>query len=716
MDIKKFRTDIIANQGSAPFTQKAFGEALGVTQEQVSRWEKNPGSISVNIIYQICDTFGVSPSLLFKNYKRILPEPFNLGTPFSEHKLKLQMLEYYSDKQLSTLGSVEKVSPVAQMVLSEFRQLKKPLSAKPLVAFVGSFDSGKSHMINTLCGKDILPTRWSPTTSIYMYLKHTESRPNWLKENVLVLNKPTKPIDFRRFNPTSEDEVHKTLICSGSFDLLEGYGSYPDGDISNTDHRQGAHIAVIYVDAPVLLACDLMEIPNVSKNNAQPNEPEAVEIIDCLVYLSQARSFMDNADLIFLKGSIDLITTICARHNYSDPLSKLLVIASQAHLLKDSDEINATISTGAKQLWDHLSDIEHRNLLTEEQLLSRFTPSNPNSSEYRSKFEDLFTNMLLVNKIPEMIREMDELVENFKYLANNNLDEEIQRFERIDSERGSASSYYSKLTSDWPTAVAAIATARKDLQTIGRQCGEAVVETFKSWWTTSLNVDGISELIRSQKYSPREAQSLIGDSLSQLFYSQLDAIQMDMHEKWAEQFTLYLQVLNAGYSQIHPTPNKPKQAMPATPNFLERAFISTGALQLIPFWGTGLMKMDWQHVEFQEVITYSQIEDPGFLRKLSNVFLPTKILAGPTWHDKLAEFINQYLESEKVKDQYVDVITRWWDTINNDIELLEHEVLKEFEDSLNKYKTATTEFDQVQLRETISDLAKTRGIINNIVW
>ena len=54
MDLKSFREDKLK------ITQSAFAELIGVEQSSISRWEKNPNSITLPVVQKILEKTGVS--------------------------------------------------------------------------------------------------------------------------------------------------------------------------------------------------------------------------------------------------------------------------------------------------------------------------------------------------------------------------------------------------------------------------------------------------------------------------------------------------------------------------------------------------------------------------------------------------------------------------------------------------------------------------------
>jgi transcriptional regulator with XRE-family HTH domain len=720
MDLRRFRTETLITKGGEPFTQKDFGEALGVTQEQVSRWEKNPQSISVKVIQLICDTFGVKPTILLDDYQRDYPEALNIGDPFSEQQLKIQMLDYYTKSQLTEIGLIQRSSPTARMAMINFGDLKESLNTKPLIGFFGSSDSGKSQMINALCGSEILRSSLEPTTSIPMYLKHIDSRTEWIHDDVLILKKPKKPIDFRMFLPKSYYDYDHLIINSGGFELLDRYGIQGKSSGTFKEHTESECMALLYIDAPILQACDMVEIPITTAKHSFDDIVDIISQIDNFIFLSQARTFIDSTDISVLKDIFKLITVVYGLDNDINPWSRMLIVASQSHLLKDLSTIENGYDIGANLIWKHISDNlksgNGTNVVTEDAILKRMVTYSLNSSKLRAQFEDQFTKMLLESMIPNLVAEMGGMVNSFKHNTNIDLNSEIHRFEMIGTGGTSIQDHYLQLQTDWTAITDKLTESRKSIQTIGKQSSKIVAETFSSWWNESFNAEFLADFIEQRDFSIIGDQAAIGNALFGLIESELNAPQEQQFDEWAKYFGAYIQELHDIYERIYAATSKSQLPESAFDRFMRWALKVTQSLDLLPDSKIAITNMKWHREKFQEATSSSPLDVVTQGNESRRQYSSKKSTVKSSLEFKFAYKVRYELNTERVLDQYLNAVSLWWDTKANDLELLEKQVFESYESMLNMYFDAVTKLDEEQLKSTLSDIKRLREIINNIVW
>ncbi len=78
---------------------------------------------------------------------------------------------------------------------------------KPKLAIVGMSDVGKSHLTNALLGTSKIPSDWSPMTSINIYIKHIEDRPNFLTEEVIIFSGDNNGFDINRVDEQGMQKI-----------------------------------------------------------------------------------------------------------------------------------------------------------------------------------------------------------------------------------------------------------------------------------------------------------------------------------------------------------------------------------------------------------------------------------------------------------------------------------------------------------------------------
>lgn len=119
-------------------------------------------------------------------------------------------------------------------------------------------------MANALLGSKNLPVGYQPATRVITFVRHVEDRPEWCQQDVLIFDedfwlkdeKGQQIIDLLLLD--DQERCEKYCIQAGSFDTLQKYGVHGEyEDIA-------AHAAVVYIDSPLLQACNLIDLPGFS--------------------------------------------------------------------------------------------------------------------------------------------------------------------------------------------------------------------------------------------------------------------------------------------------------------------------------------------------------------------------------------------------------------------------------------------------------------------
>ncbi|QNR19963.1 hypothetical protein HNY42_03045 [Exiguobacterium sp. Helios] len=288
--------------------------------------------------------------------------------------------------------------------------------SKPKMALVGMSDVGKSHLTNKLLGTDKIPSDWSPMTSVNIYIKHVEDRPDFLKEEVIIFSGETEGFDIGRIDDEGYAERH--LLAQGDENLLVMHATRSDEEATMSNQ---ARAAVVYLDSPILERCDIIDVPGFGTGDRETDDQYAKnsrEVADIILYLSLSNAFMRGPDIGFLKESIEALPVV---KNLESSLGNLFVIGSQAHIIGDEQKMNRILDLGAQRFyrtvpqeeWDvraKETGLSH----SESDIRMRFYPYTTNDEKLRSGFEEALNELL--ETLPRLREEesrktIDSLVE-----------------------------------------------------------------------------------------------------------------------------------------------------------------------------------------------------------------------------------------------------------------------------------------------------------------
>lgn len=307
---------------------------------------------------------------------------------------------------------------------------------KPKLAIVGMSDVGKSHLTNALLGTSKIPSDWSPMTSINIYIKHIEDRPDFFSDEVIIFSGEQDGFDVNRVDERAYSE--NCVLMRGGEDLLLTYATRMSE--INVDENK-AKAAVVYLDSPILERCDIIDVPGFGTGDRELDDQYAQEsrqIADLVLYMSVSNAFMRGTDISFLKSTIDTLPFI---EGLGRPLQNLFVLASQSHIIGDEAKVNQILDAGMRRFYRSVPEEEwasHSNArgleYSEVSIRERCHPYTTNDEETRRNFEVELIKVLDV--LPPLIEEqtrktLKDMIENQRRM----IEKEILQHEAIVSDR-----------------------------------------------------------------------------------------------------------------------------------------------------------------------------------------------------------------------------------------------------------------------------------------
>jgi transcriptional regulator with XRE-family HTH domain len=388
-----------AMREGARLTQTDLAKRLGVTQTQVLRYEAEPENVPVRILREWAAACGEVAAA----------RGLDAGAPYAALGERIAQLGIFAQGQ-PPLEEGDTVN--ASLGIEDLRAVLRELGRKPRVLLAGRYDAGKSRLANTLLGADRLPTAYRPTTRIVCLIRHVSEKPAWQAEDVWVMR---DGFDMARH----EDEAHcrEFRLLAGDFETLARAGAHPrEGEKAKPSHDgDGPAAALVYVDAPILLACDILDTPGFGHDERDTALTRAVfSRGDILVYLSPLAGFMNGEDMHSL-GT--LIEALPAGKEVS-PLRRLAVLATHVHHnVKEVDFIEALEAGSARiaqELAPHLRSLAGESEVDASQIRPRLFPWYVDIPARREPFEHDLRELLAELRPGVIHREADEAAARFR--------------------------------------------------------------------------------------------------------------------------------------------------------------------------------------------------------------------------------------------------------------------------------------------------------------
>ncbi len=375
--------------------------------DKIARMEKNTDNIAYVDLPIIMQALGISADqLLSANYVPPHMPPINDNW---------QKINAFRNNVFNSLKDCPDI------IKEEVKILIKEVTRKSCIAFLGRPDAGKSTLLNLLLEQKEgwLPTGWSPETSAVCYMKHIMDRPKWIKDATVIVFKDSGEgafdIELLDEGDNGECRCREDILVSGGYELLSEYASHSG---SHSEDEIGA--IIIYVDAPVLLNCDFVDLPGFNPEGiSYKNEDPICEDVydsrdsmlsittgqsaDAVVYMSIANSFCygDDAQMAqTMATSLSPLENIDENSSEIKPFGNIFIVASQAMAVDRGSEekLCNLLDKAAERVWDRIKDnpvidmFEEKSgyACSEKELRDRFYTSESTSDTLTRRFLDDF--------------------------------------------------------------------------------------------------------------------------------------------------------------------------------------------------------------------------------------------------------------------------------------------------------------------------------------
>lgn len=495
MNFKSLREDKLK------LTQEQFAEVYGLDLVAVQELEKNnnPG---LNIIQAIIQKTGMS---------------FEEVTSFEKPKMKAFEAKYTWEKADFTKRSLieyireslEKMDVPKEhqaKYIEDFRLGVDANLVKPSISIVGRSDTGKSTLINSLIGMEKMPTAWTPTTSIAVYIKHIKERPDFIKEDAWVFARECDGENLWN-SKRLYDEAYceKWKIAAGDVDVLRKFGTRQGGGLSTN-----AGSAVVFIDAPILLNCDIVDLPGFGTEIDSDDTItfKAAQRTDVLIYLSHANGFMGIEDIEYLKQNLrNLPVWEKKNENKVKPLANLFVVLSQAHIVHQGNEFElkniltmrceSFLKTLSADYWNSRKSVSGYDY-SEKVICERFFTYTTDIPALCERFTSELKQ--IIEQLPDQIdKRTKDFIHEYVNSRKPSLKAEIEKYEKVLEDR---EKYVLLLQQIEKSELQRVADNDKNKKAIKCKISDLSAESlneFSAYCSSTLNTDALVSLIKSKK-------------------------------------------------------------------------------------------------------------------------------------------------------------------------------------------------------------------------
>ncbi len=397
------------------------------------------------------------------------------------------------------------------------------LNRKPIIGFFGHFDAGKSTIINTVLGQNILTTQYAPATCIVNLVMHRDDRPKTLQGQVSL---------FRRgFSPhmiNDEALVSDYLIEDGDFNILERLGVHNyDESIPND-----AYIAIVFAESEILRHIWLLDTPGDLNNSDEGNNDSqkalgGAELADGIVFVSGHTGFFKGDDLGFAAD-------ILRNHpplSPNAPTTHLLFIQSHCHSAVNPDDVERVRHITFKRIKRQVEELIFKHWKadgalqdspTPEQMADRIQPFWRENDLYRIKTLERIQELALfltknqnertLQNISIVLAKTKEKFHEAMVRLEGRKQDSIHRLQEVQQQDARFRKEAEQLISEFSRLIDKCEQYRQDDK-----------DTMKNYYDAKTSVEALVDIIDDVYDDKKEAQAGVGNYIGQLFSAKLES-------------------------------------------------------------------------------------------------------------------------------------------------------------------------------------------------
>lgn len=332
------------------------------SRQTFNNYLKNPGQIPLEKLMNLSIKTGISLDVLLgakepQEGPRI-PSAYASASRCIEESIK----EIESTKEMletinidSSLSLCEEKRAEAKKDIADLSALARIQRQKPTVCAFGPSDVGKSTFINYLVGESVLPTGYSPMTSVPMKIMHKSEKPEDMLEEV------DDTVVFGRKKGKKNAEI--SAIRTGNHNsILQEFGTH-EGEYFKKSSWE-VHEIHVYIDSPVLEELTIVDVPGFDTGLDSGHISDDVSLtmdagkFDIVFCLSTADAFLRSKEIAAVSNIL----------RTREDLSSMYILATHAKSIdigtdrRNSEELDKILRAGCERIVDSMSEREKKRL------------------------------------------------------------------------------------------------------------------------------------------------------------------------------------------------------------------------------------------------------------------------------------------------------------------------------------------------------------------
>jgi ribosome biogenesis GTPase A len=652
------------------------------------------------------------------------------GIPYTKLERNVRLLRSYIKKMAFN-------DAVLRATVEQLHVLAREVGRKPTIGFWGSYDAGKTTLINALLGRGNLPTSLQPTTSLPACIRHINDRPQWMHDQVWIMKSS--------FNPALwEDQQHclANKLQGGDIGILRDYGTH-----QGTAYENGvAFYALVFLDAPILNACNLLDVPGYDNDDSDNKKANAhTELGDVIFYISPINGFLKSIDLTRIGRFIDILPAFELVDSRFPILGNLFILASFANPDEvGPEDIDNIFSTATKRLMTQIGETSIKK--REELIKKKITNSDIKqrmysfwSSRRGEKQADFCDNLtiLLENYLPVIwSQRASNLVDSFKSSADTLCGEELEAYKNELKELADLEKRYKKYLEQEPARKEKVRRSIESMRSTINSCRSDSIREIRAFYQTYTSSSNLESILKSRYDKKSEAQEYALGYVVEKLQAQVGIVLKPKMEVVGRQTATFLESYKSSKYLSG-------EKLIGVISFNEASAFTEGLAKAgtalaggaFASWAVG-MGGAWLAAHTTGlaagfgglIATLGGAAAAGFATALSMVVAPLgigvlalgvlAILDLWRWHAGVAKKINQRLVEVGFLDKIEQSINQYWSNSSQSFEQGSSEVERQWQEKLTtlRRRVENPEKGRIDIQKTIAVLEEGKDFFSHLPW
>ncbi len=540
-----------------------------------------------------------------------------------------------------------------------------------------------------------------------------------------------------------QERCESYCVKAGSFDTLQKYGVHGEyEDIA-------AHAAVVYINSPLLQACNLIDLPGfsdqpdeVSKDVEKANN--AAQIADVLLYASPAKGHINDQDMRRLSNLLSLLP---ARENESSnfpTLGNLFIVATHADPSISDHQLKEIPYKAASRLYKQLNEgvlktrRERTNrAITQEDLRTRFFTFWSERPDRCQQLFDDFTKILGEFLPQAHMCRVEREINAMKEDNTEKYAKQIEAYQRTLADIDSRRKQLQVLEENEATRKQETQQKRDKVYQRIRELEKDTRTSFERYIEQLLTVDAVEKSIRNQYDDKKEAKECLAGYIIEKLQHEAEQIIKVNSDKLTSEIEAFLGSYQEALLKLPNLDISIEIPFDAKGAFLGglTGLTSIGALSawaaalgnlggyilvaklvsLLSALGISIGGGTAAVISFVAAIGGPLVLGVGLVAALA---FAAWGLFGESWQKRLAKQTVKYFEEQRVVDKFTDGIDQFWQDTNKSFKKGANAVEADWNkyiEHLREITSPTTE-SKDRIEEIINILEAGRNFFAGIPW